>query len=169
VNQTVSPERFHEVVNLYGGYVYTLAYRILGNPCDAEEAAQETFVKAYKNLDRYDETKGLKNWLCTIALNTARDFYRRSRRERKMVSDGVEVEELSDQRQAGVHTENRIDIKKILSLLELKYRTVVVLFYMEQCSIKEIGCLLNKPENLIKIWLFRARKKIMERYGASLL
>jgi len=169
VSKTVAHERFEEVVRLYSGYVYTIALRLLGNRSDAEEAAQETFLKAFKNLDRYDEAKGWKNWLCTIALNTAKDYYRRSRRERAMVSGSEPVENLIDIKADESNTDSKLDIQRILSLLDLKYRTVIVLFYMEQRSINEIAELLKKPKGLVKIWLFRARKTLLQRHGKTLV
>ncbi|MGA2507516.1 MAG: sigma-70 family RNA polymerase sigma factor [Chitinispirillaceae bacterium] len=164
-----SPDRFREIVTQYGGYVYTIAFRMLGNRDDAEEAAQDTFIKAYNNLRRFDRAKGWKNWLCTIALNTARDYYRKTRSRRQKTAAAVDVESVGDDREVAREVESRLDVQKILSLLDIKYRAVIVLFYMEQREIKEIAVLLNKSENLIKVQLFRARKQIIEKFGVSLL
>jgi RNA polymerase sigma-70 factor (ECF subfamily) len=162
---TFTAERFREIVSLYSGYVYTIVFRLLGNRTDAEDATQETFIKAFKNLDIYDESKGWKNWLCTIALNTAKDYYRRSRRERILVDRSAPVEEFMDERAGESNPDDKLDIQKMLASLDLKYRTVIMLFYMEQRSVKEIAELLKKPENIIKIWLFRARKTILKLHG----
>jgi len=162
---TFSAESFREIVSLYSGYVYTIVFRLLGNKTDAEEATQETFVKAFKNLDHFDESKGWKNWLCTIALNTARDFYRKSRRERILIDRSAPVEAFMDERAGESNPDEKLDVQKMLASLDLKYRTVIVLFYMEQHSVKEIAELLKKPESIIKIWLFRARKTILKLHG----
>ena len=159
-------ERFHEIVRTYSGYVFTVTFRLLGNVADAEDATQETFIKAYRNIERYDDKRGMKNWLFTIAINTARDFYRKSRSTRQTesdagtMSDGHVIEPSS-----GIG--ERIDTGKMLSILDFRYRTVVVLFYMEQYSIREISTMIRKSESVVKVWLFRARKKIMERFGDS--
>jgi RNA polymerase sigma-70 factor (ECF subfamily) len=163
---SASPERFKEVVTHYAGYVYTLTYRILGNRSDAEEASQEVFVKAYVNLGRFDAARGWKNWLCTIALNTARDFYRSRKRERQFSAGALDVEKTPDRHEAAPAIDASMDTQKLLSVLDLKYRTVVVLFYLEQLDINEIALVLKKPRNLIKVWLFRARKQMLEKYGA---
>lgn len=164
----VTRERFQDVVGLYGRYVYNITYRILGNRGDAEDASQETFVKAFRNLDRYDRSLGPKNWLCTIALNTARDFYRRSRRHRKTTSNIPDIDDLVDGTGTVSNADNRLDVQKVLGFLDIKYRIVVFLFYMEQFEVKEIAALLKKSPTLIKVRLFRARKIILERFGALL-
>ncbi len=161
-----SPENFPAIVNHYKGYVYTLAYRILANHTDAQEASQEAFIKVYNSLDRFDAAKGWKNWLCTITLNAARDFYRKKKREWQFTTGSVEAEKAADSREAIPGIDARIDVQKLLSVLDMKYRTVVVLFYIEQLEIKEIAQVLKKPQNLIKVWLFRARRQMLEKYGA---
>jgi RNA polymerase sigma-70 factor, ECF subfamily len=165
----VTREHFKDVVGRYGRYVYTITYRILGNRGDAEDASQETFVKAFRNLDRYDRALGPKNWLCTIALNTARDFYRRSRRHRKTTGNIPDIENLVDGTDTVSDADSRLDVQKVLGFLDIKYRIVMVLFYMEQYEVKEIAALLKKSTTVIKVRLFRARKIIMERFGALLI
>jgi RNA polymerase sigma-70 factor (ECF subfamily) len=164
VSRPISAEQFSEIVKAYGGYVFTIAFRLLGNAADAEDAAQETFVKAYRHLDSYDETKGPKNWLCTIALNTARDFYRQSAR-RQSESLGEQHNSIEEGRSSTAGIADQLDAEKMLSVLDINYRSVVMLFYMEQYSIKEIAGMMKKSEAAIKVWLFRARKKIIEVYG----
>jgi RNA polymerase sigma-70 factor (ECF subfamily) len=165
---SITPENFREVVRTYSGYVFTIAYRLLGNRHDAEDTAQETFLKAYKWRGRYDPSRGMRNWLCTIALNTARDFYRKGKR--------VRVNEYQDE-SAGVSgpgnavgdMEGRIDIERMLDSLDIRYRSVIVLFYMEQYSVKEISRIISKSESAVKVWLFRARKILLDKYGGSAL
>ncbi len=162
--RTIEDERFHEIVRTYTRYVFTVTFRLLGNVTDAEDATQETFIKAYKCIGRYDETRGMRNWLFTIAINTARDFYRKVRSARKTeYAAGTADEENATEPSSGIG--ERMDVDKMLSILDFKYRTVVVLFYMEQYSVREISTMIRKSENVVKVWLFRARKKIMEQFG----
>ena len=170
MGESVTRENFHNVVRTYGGYVYTITWRLLGNAADAEDAAQETFIKAFKRLKYYNESLGMKNWLCTIALNTARDFYRKSRRngphtvlKEETAGDGGKERELS------VRVGERIDSMRMLDCLDGRYRSVVVLYYMEQYSVKEIAEMMRKSESAVKVWLFRARKLLLERFGESVV
>jgi RNA polymerase sigma-70 factor (ECF subfamily) len=165
VNQSIVPERFHEVVRDYGDYVYTIAFHLLGNSADAEDAAQDTFIKAYKRLDSFDGQRGLKNWLCTIALNTARDFYRRSKRRPAGAAIDNEGAAVTDSGECSSRIGDRLDAGKMLSALDMSYRSVVVLYYIEQYSVKEIGSMIKKSESVVKIRLFRARKILMEKFG----
>jgi len=167
VKQSASPGQFHEIVREYSGYVYTIAFRMLGNGSDAEDVAQETFIKAFRKLDTYDAGLGMKNWLCTIALNTARDWYRKKGRRRDAAGEEKMDEESSGGEETSVHLGNKIDIEKMLSVLDIRYRSVMVLYYMEQYGTKEIAQMLKKSESAVKIWLFRARKILMEKFGDS--
>lgn len=169
MNRSISPERFNEVVRTYGGYVYTIAFHLLGNTADAEDAAQETFIKAYRRFDTFDEQRGLRNWLCTIALNTARDFYRKSNRRPVAALFDEEGAAVPDCGEVSSRIGSRLDAGKMLSVLDIRYRSVVVLFYMEQCSVKEIASMVKKSESVVKVWLFRARKILMEKFGDSIV
>jgi RNA polymerase sigma-70 factor (ECF subfamily) len=165
VNRSISADNFHEVVRAFGGYVYTIAYRLLGNSADAEDAAQETFIKAYRRLNTFDEERGLKNWLCTIALNTARDFHRRSSRRRAAaLFDGAEKAS-AEGNEPTASINERIDAEKLLSMLDINYRSVMMLYYMEQRGVREIAAMMKKSESVVKVWLFRARKILLEKYG----
>ena len=72
-------EAFGNLVQAYQTPVYNLAYRMLGSPADAEEAAQETFLRVYKNLHRYDPERSFRSWLLSIASHYCIDCLRRRR------------------------------------------------------------------------------------------
>jgi RNA polymerase sigma factor (sigma-70 family) len=171
VRESVTRENFDNVVRTYRGYVYTITWRLLGNAADAEDAAQETFIKAFKRLKYYNESLGMKNWLCTIALNTARDFYRKSKQAgpSTVFEEGTVRDDEGERRDLSVRVGERIDIIRMLEGLDIRYRSVVVLFYMEQYSVKEIAEMLKKSESAVKVWLYRARKILLERFGESVV
>ncbi|MBD3347428.1 MAG: sigma-70 family RNA polymerase sigma factor [Chitinivibrionales bacterium] len=155
---------FRALVFHYKGYVYNLAYRILGNSDDAGDAVQETFLKLYKNRNNYNKQKNIKNWICTIAINASKDIYRQKKRRKtwelfddtKMPDGGSAPEEgMSD----------KLFISEILNALSLNQRTAMVLFYIERKTIKDISSIMKRPEPLIKVWLFRSRKLLLEKFG----
>ena len=162
---SASNAEFRKIVAEYSGYVYSLSYRILLNSDDARDAVQETFVKVLRSWSRMDPTRSPKNWICTIAINAARDVYRSRRHQR-------EAEELHDEcGDTGVSqpaVESRIMAREILGSLDVKYRTVMVLFYVEQRSVKEIASIVRRPAPLVKVWLCRARKTLLEKFGGEL-
>jgi RNA polymerase sigma-70 factor (ECF subfamily) len=79
--QQGDPQAFARLVDCYQKIVYHLCYRMLGNPGDAEDAAQETFLRAYKNLRRYDRSRSFRNWLLSIASHHCIDQLRKRRYE----------------------------------------------------------------------------------------
>lgn len=168
INQSDRLEQFKEIVRTYSGYVYTITYRMLGNTADAEDAAQETFIKVYKKLQNYDEAYELKTWLSAIAMNTARDMFRKTKHG-GMTESEEEIDQIAGTREASAEVQNRLDVATMLSCLDIRYRSVVILFYMERYSIREISGMLKKSENVIKVWLHRARKMLTKQYGDSVI
>lgn len=147
-----NPGDFRRFIERYEDYVFTIALRVLGDRESARDAAQETFIKIYRNLDRLDKEKNEKNWVCTIALNTCRDHHRKRQREAHVGLESVEIAARS------VPLDERLFAREILRKLPLAFREILVLFYMEDKSVKEIAALLRRPEIVVKVRLFRARK-----------
>lgn len=150
-----SPERngdFRRFIEQYENYVVTIALRILGNREEAKDAAQETFIKLYRSLDRLDREKNEKNWVCTIAVNTCRDHFRKRHREGTVPLEGMDLPARPNP------IDERLWARELLLRLPLPFREVLVLFYMEDRSVKEISKILKLPEILVKVRLFRARK-----------
>jgi RNA polymerase sigma-70 factor (ECF subfamily) len=153
-------ESFRKVVFEYADYAYRVAYRLLANADDARDAVQETFIKLYRNFEKYDQRKSMKNWICTIEINTCRDMFRSRKRlyEAQEFNDDV----MSDSGKASTWIENRIFTEELLRSLDFKYRTVITLFYLEQKSVEEISTILRRPKTLVKVWLHRARNQILK-------
>jgi RNA polymerase sigma-70 factor (ECF subfamily) len=162
VGKKIDSAHFNEILNSHLDYVYSLAYRILGNAEDAKDAVQETFFKVYKKYEQYDAKRSLKNWLCAIAVNTSRDIYRS--RKRQAVALSVEDQPVSDQARAQAGIESRLLAEEVLNFLAYEFRSVMVLFYVEGKPIKEIAKILKIPQVLVKVRLHRARKRILEKF-----
>jgi RNA polymerase sigma-70 factor (ECF subfamily) len=163
VTQESKGTRFSEIVRQFTPYVFSLTYRILGNADDAKDASQETFLKLYRNFERLDQERNLKNWLCTIAVNTSRDMYRG--RRRRQGAGRVEGDEVADTATLPDKTESRITAREVLNVLSVNHRTTMVLFYIEGKSVKEIAEMLGRPQVVVKVWLHRARKAILDKFG----
>jgi RNA polymerase sigma-70 factor (ECF subfamily) len=155
-----NPVSFEAIVNEYTDYVYNIAYRILGHAEDARDAVQETFIKLHRNLGKYDEKQGLKNWICTIALNASRDIYRS--RKRGGVKVSLENFDVPDRSDESHDTEQKLHVEKILDRLPPDFRAIMLLFYMEEKSIKEIAAMLSIPAVLAKVRLYRARRSALK-------
>lgn len=151
---------FAAIVHEYTDYVFNLAYRILGHKDDAKDAVQETFLKLYKSLHQYDSSRQIKSWICTIALNASRDIYRA--RKRHSQTKNIDDYDIPDKKNTEQWAGQKLDAEKLLLFLPLEYRTVMILFYMEEKSLKEIAGMLGIPVVLVKVRLFRARKMIIK-------
>jgi len=149
------PDAFAGLVAAHGRVVYRLAYRILGEASAAEDAVQETFLRAYRFLGRYDERAEFSTWLHRIAVNAAIDQTRRRRRERSVephpASAGEPAfdppsEEPSPERRA-LAAELGRRTREALGELTPTERAAFVLRHYEGRSIPEIASALGKKEN----------------------
>ena len=162
------------LVQRYQSLVYTVVYRMVKNKEEAEEIAQDTFVKAYKSLVNYRGESKFSTWLYTIAYRKSLDAIKVKKR---FVSTEL-IEEISEGEIGMVNdalnylqTKER---KKIIadSILKLpeEEAAIVTLYYFEEKSVKEIKEIVDLTEENIKIKLYRSRKKlysILRHYVSS--
>ena len=165
---------FVALVERYKRPVYTLAYRLLGNPTDAEDAAQETFVRAYTRLASYQLGSRFGSWLLSITSHWCIDFLRRRRAisldaagvgagEMSLPSNGEEYPEA-----VALKTERQREVRAWLASLPEPYRSVLVLRYWHDLSYAEISETTGLPVSTIRMRLFRARQllsKSREAHG----
>ncbi len=160
-------EAFTRLVEAYQTHVYNLCYRMLGEPQAAEDASQETFLRAYQHLHRYDQKRPFATWLLSIAAHYCID---RMRRRKFVMSSSEESEE-----QAGfelpdleapnpesevMRTEQRERMQGILLQLDAVDRAAVVLRYWHDSSEVEIAESLNLTVSAVKSRLHRARRAL---------
>lgn len=161
---------FARLVEAYERPVFNLCYRMLGDPNEAEDAAQETFLRAFRGLARHDPDRPFRPWLLSIASHHCIDRLRR--RRLRLVS----LEELHDEPQAegapnpeaaAVEGEQRRRIQRMLTRLRPKERAAVVLRYWYDLSYAEIGQALSLSESAVKSRLHRARGQLAELWRAG--
>ncbi len=157
-------DAFASIVAKYQVAVFNLAFRLLGNATDAEDAAQESFVRAYTHLARYDPDRSFPTWLLSIAAHHCIDILRRSRRFRtKPVDDSHEIPAGDDPERCAVDGERNSEIRQALDLLPDHYRVIVVLHYWYDMSCREIGRVVGLSEGVVKVRLHRARGMLAQR------
>lgn len=146
----------------------TLIARMTGDRAQAEDLAQEAFVKAFRSLSAFDTTRRLSSWLFRIAHNTAIDALRRPRPA--VVSMDAEDSRESAARHATPPAPDPVEqhalgraLEDALQHLRPEYRTAVVLRYEEGLSFEEIGHVLGIPEVTARSHVHRARKELAER------
>ena len=152
-------EAFGELVEQYRDNVYRLAYRMCGNAYDADEAAQEAFVAAWRALPNFRGDAKFSTWLYRLTTNAAIDVMRREKRH-QTVGDGemVDLADDADSPQETVErTEQQEAVQKALSTLSEEYREVLLLRYMEELDYAEIAEVLQLPSGTVKSRINRAK------------
>ena len=152
-------EAFGELVEQYRDNVYRLAYRMCGNAYDADEAAQEAFVAAWRALPTFRGDAKFSTWLYRLTTNAAIDVMRREKRH-QTVGDG-EMMELADDAASPQETVERTEqqeaVQTALATLSEEYREVLLLRYMEELDYAEIAEVLQLPSGTVKSRINRAK------------
>ena len=153
------------LVEAYQTPVYNLAYRMLGNPTEAEDAAQETFIRAYTRLNTYDPKRKFSSWLLAIASHYCIDVLRRRRMTLLSMEDLPPMVELAmptatQPEQVIVSEQDANAVQQLLACLPPTYRLPVILRYWYDMSYKEIAATMGLTESTIKTRLHRARGKL---------
>jgi len=155
---------FSKLVQAYQIPVYNLTYRMLGNAQEAEDAAQEAFLRAYKRLGTYQPDRKFSNWILSIASHYCIDQLRRRRFVWLSVEDNPAVAWLSsDDEQpddAALRSERAEEVRSMLQHLAPEYRAPLILRYWHDLSYKEIAEVLELSEPAVKTRLHRARLQL---------
>jgi RNA polymerase sigma-70 factor (ECF subfamily) len=159
-------QAFSQLVEAYQRPVFNVCYRMLGDPAEAEDAAQETFIRAYTRLDSYDPQRKFSSWLLSIASHYCIDRLRRRRFNlvswddlppwRWLPDSDPQPEEIALRHEAQRHAQT------LLNKLPSDYRAAVVLRYWHDLSYEEIAEALDSTLAAIKSRLFRARQMMAE-------
>jgi RNA polymerase sigma-70 factor, ECF subfamily len=138
--------------------VFSLCFRMLGHRHDAEDAAQESLLRALRHLDHWDSARPLEPWVLAIAANRCRTaMERRSRRP----APSATLPELAEaDKQVG--NDLGEELQRAVDQLRGNYRETFILFYQQELSCEDIGGMLGVPEGTVKTWLHRARKELVE-------
>ena len=161
-------DAFTQLVEAYQVPVYRLCYRMLGgNVHDAEDAAQETFLRAYKALRRYDSKRSFATWLLSIAAHHCIDITRK-RRMRLVSLETFTGQILPDSNplpeKVVFQNERQREVQALLSALSPTDRAAVVLYYWYDYSYQEIAEALSLTVSAVKSRLHRARKRLAEAW-----
>jgi RNA polymerase sigma-70 factor (ECF subfamily) len=166
-----SDEAFTDLVEAYQTHVYNLCYRMLGDPASAEDAAQETFLRAFQNLHRYDASRPFPTWLLSIAAHYCIDRLRRRRfavtsLDQEQDEGGVELPDLEtpNPEAESLRREQGEQMQLALDRLSSIDRAAVVLRYWHEYSEVEIAETLNLTVSAVKSRLHRARRDLADHW-----
>lgn len=152
-------DAYRQVVEEYGNRLLRTCYLILKDREEAEDVVQETFIKVFQKMDSFRENSNLYTWIYTIALNLSRDRLRKKQDMLTLEDEWVGNNDVEYEVEKGVDREL---LRKELFAINSLYREVLVLFYFEELSVKEISNLLNEKEGTIKSKLSRGRNILKE-------
>ena len=155
---------FGRLVQAYQVPVYNLAYRMLGNPTEAEDAAQETFLRAYARLNTYQPEMKFSNWILSIASHHCID---RLRRKRPVILslESLLPEQDAPDRHPGPESQTyrkqqQEEVQQLLQVLGWEERSMIVMRYWHDMSYEEIAHALRVSVGAVKSRLHRARKTL---------
>jgi RNA polymerase sigma-70 factor, ECF subfamily len=161
-------ESFGKLIEAYQGPVFNLAYRMLSNADEAEQAAQEAFIRAWTRLDSYNPQHKFSTWMLSITSNYCIDLIRK-RRKQLLSLDGPLPQHpaLTSERSKGpeaqaVQSEEQEVVQALLETLPEEYRQTVVLRYWYDMSYDEIAEVMETTVSAIKSRLFRARRQLAD-------
>jgi RNA polymerase sigma-70 factor, ECF subfamily len=160
-------EAFTSIVENYQKPVYNLCYRMLGNPFDAEDAAQEAFIRVLKNLKRYDPKRPFSTWLLAIAAHYCIDQLRKRRGKIVSIEENPDIH-LQDftpiPEILAIMSEDNDRLRKILEKLNPIDRAAVILRYWNELSYEEIAQTLSLTVSAVKSRLHRSRQTLAESW-----
>jgi len=165
---------YAQLVEQHAGQIYRLALRMMGNEADAEDVLQETFLSAFKSIDRFEARSSLSTWLYRIASNAALMRLRRSEPEQVSVDEPVEREDgdlvprqffdfCCLPEEDFLRDEAREELQRAIAELPPTLRSVFVLRDIEGLSTEEAAHALDLSVSAVKSRLMRARLKLRER------
>lgn len=152
-------EAFAELVKNYSGMLYRICSRILCDPHEAEDAVQETFIRAWTHFYRYDRKYSLSTWFSTIACRLCYDILRK-RKNRPAETLMSDPETCSDSEDRLIWKESLKELLNVTESLSLKQRTIFVLHEIEGLDHEEISRITGFTGIQIRSNLYLARKKV---------
>ncbi|MFD0715908.1 RNA polymerase sigma factor SigW [Paenibacillus sp. GCM10027626] len=164
---------FAEIVRLYQDKLYHMANRMLYNRQEAEDVVQDAFLRVYNNLDRYDDTLKFSTWIYRITTNLCIDRLRKRRPSYSLDAESNDHDGLdgyamipSDDRTPESElllSETQQIIHQAIETLPAKYKSVMVLRYLQDMSLQEIGDVLEVPVTTVKTRVHRGREFLRKK------
>lgn len=164
---------YRRLVEAHARAVYAVAYRLMRNHEDADDVAQETFVRAYEALDRYDEQYRFATWLRTIATRLAWNELQKRRRRKTTAGETFDVAAetiggtLPDAADQAAHAELEQRFRAALDAMPAEHRAVLALRVQEDMSYEEIAAALDIPVGTVMSRLSRGRAWLRRAWGAA--
>lgn len=156
-------DAFAELLGRYKNLVYSVVLRMVNNAEEANDLAQEVFIKMYKNLDKYQPEYKFSTWLIRITTNHVIDFRRKKKQDTVNLDDMVSEPPDHDTPESEyLKKENRKGISEALNALPDMYKIPIVLYHQQGLSYQEIADIIGEPLSKVKNRIFRGRKMLKD-------
>jgi RNA polymerase sigma factor (sigma-70 family) len=156
------PDSFEKLFDKYYSEALRAAYLITGNKCDSEYVVQDTFIKSYEKLSSLKRPENFKYWFFRILTRTAWSYCKKQKKEQP-VSEIFDKQSASHDKssfQILAEQETSEEISRAIQKLDNKQKTVVILYYYNEFSVKEIAEIMRCSAGTVKSRLFFARKNL---------
>ena len=154
-NRLQQEEHIAYILDTYGDLLYRMSLSIVGNRADAEDMVQDTFVTYAEQAPEFPDEAHEKQWLVKVVRNNSLMLVRKNKNRERILSEQAEI---------SVGRDADYGILEVLESIPEKYRTVLMLHYVEEYRVEEIAKVLKKSVSAVKMRLSRGRDMLAERY-----
>lgn len=149
------------LVDKYKSYAFTIAMKILENRAEAEEAAQDGFIKAYQYLKSFNRQAKFSTWLYRIVFNTAISYKRKTKITFQSIENSIiEYSEQADHQRE--QEDKEVFISQAMANLNETDRLALQLYYIKEFTMEEVAAMMNQNLNTIKVRIHRARLRLAD-------
>lgn len=169
-SQKGDKDAFTQVILMIKNDLYKIAKTKTTNEEDIQDIIQETMLDAYKNIKRLKDTNKFKAWIIKILLNNCNKYYRKKYKNNE-IYDNYDIEFYKESIKYNNNQQlidDTLDFYEMIKELKYEYRIIIILYYAEKYTTKEIGKILNIKESTIKTRLSRAKDKIRKTYKGGI-
>jgi len=155
------------LVEAYNGPIFNLAYRMTGSREDADDLTQETFIRAYQNLRRYDRSKKFFTWLYTIGINLIRNHLKKNVRDISYLAaadSALEHHTQEHTREVGetLSDDRMIRLEQVIRKLPVDLREAIILKFVQDLTFEEVAAVTGDSVSAVKMRIYRGLDKIKQ-------
>ena len=154
-------ECYSGLVDQYKSYAYTIAFKIVNNRPEAEEAAQDAFIKAFRYLKNFNRQAKFSTWLYRIVFNTAISYKRKNKQQFQSIENSIIEHPLTADRELE-KDDQQVFIAKAMDELNEADRLAIQLYYIKEFSLEEVAEMMGQNINTIKVRVHRARQRLAD-------
>ena len=160
---------YQSFIEAYQRLVSHIVFRMISNKTDREDISQDVFMKAYQNMAGFRYESKISTWIATIAYNTCINYLQK---KKMRLFDDCSPESESLENISGEHVlpdafiegkDIAICLQTEISKMDVRFRTILTLYHLDEMSYTEIGKIMDLPEGTVKSYLFRARKQLRKQ------